>query len=241
MVSLTQTKKRRGRRSIPVEMSLSQHQRRERAVTDIVRSLTKEAVAVNSVAERYKRLWHADSWPVMAGCIAAWLLDGIVLAGVFYLGNADTRKHDVRVVHTFYSLAIYFLHVSYLLSPLTATKFSALIMAGNVGVFTCSLAITAPAAIFKYQGILFGGDQQMDHVAAVGTAAAWVQIMLVLGAATGYSCRRVSMQGNATAKPERTEQQNGTLLESTPTAWKTHSTEALEEGIRTGVAISSGG
>jgi hypothetical protein len=177
-------------------------QRREREVTDIVRSLTTEAVAANSVAERYKRLWRGDSWPVMAGCIAAWLLDGIALAGVFYLGNADTRKHDVRVVHTFYSLAIYFLHVSYLLSPLTATKFSALIMAGNVGsVFTCSLAITAPAAIFKYQGILFGGDQQMDHVAAVGTAAAWVQIMLVLGAATAA----VGLPCNGMQPPSRRE------------------------------------
>jgi hypothetical protein len=122
------------------------------------------AVAANSIAERYKRLWNEDSLPVMAGCVVAWLLDGIVLAGVFYFGKPDTRKHHVRVVHTFYSLAIYFLHVSSLLSPLTATKFSALIMTGNVGVFTCSLAITAPAAIVKYQGILFVGNQQPDYL-----------------------------------------------------------------------------
>jgi hypothetical protein len=221
---------------MPVEMSLSQHQRREREVTDIVRSLTTEAVAANSVAERYKRLWHGDSWPVMAGCIAAWLLDGIVLAGVFYLGNADTRKHDVRVVHTFYSLAIYFLHVSYLLSPLTATKFSALIMmAGNVGVFTyhgASCDLQVPGNTLWW--ISADGPRCCRwHRGRLGP--------IHVGAWSCDSCRRVSMQRNATAKPERTEQQNGTLLESTPTAWKTHSTEALEEGIRTDVAISSGG
>jgi hypothetical protein len=35
-----------------------------------------------------------------AGCIANWFTDGIVLAVVFCFGNAGTRKHDVRVVHS---------------------------------------------------------------------------------------------------------------------------------------------
>jgi hypothetical protein len=51
--------------------------------------------------------------------------------------------------------------------------------------------------------------------AAAGTAAAWVQIMLVLGAATAA----VGLQ-------------NGTLLENTPTAWKTHSTDIFYRGLR---------
>jgi hypothetical protein len=122
------------------------------------------AVAANSIAERYKRLWNEDSLPVMPRWVVSWLLDCILLAGVAYFRKSDTRGQHVRVAHTVYALAIYFLHVAYLLSPLTATKFSALMMAGNVGVFTCSLAITEPAAIVKYQGILFVGIQQPDYL-----------------------------------------------------------------------------
>jgi hypothetical protein len=85
-----------------------------------------ESAAAKSVGDRYIRFWQGDPWHVVAAVsIGSWVLDGLLLAVVRFV-----------MIYTLYSLVIYVLHVSYILSPLIGTKFSALIMAGNMAIFT---------------------------------------------------------------------------------------------------------
>jgi hypothetical protein len=95
-----------------------------------------ESAAAKSVGDRYIRFWQGDPWHVVAVSIGSWVLDGLLLAVVRFVRTEGNRHHDFHVIYTLYSLVIYVLHVSYILSPLTSTKFSALIMAGNMAIFT---------------------------------------------------------------------------------------------------------
>jgi hypothetical protein len=93
---------------------------------------------------RYRRYWQAsDTWVLNVGFALSWLLDGYFCLAVGLAGGAD-RRRKVFLMHTCYALLIYTVKLLAILAPLTPSKEAAVLAGVHIGLYTASLAITAP-------------------------------------------------------------------------------------------------
>jgi hypothetical protein len=95
------------------------------------------------------------------GFALSWFLDGCFCLAVWLAGDAH-RMGKVFPMHTGYALLIYTVNHLAILAPLTPSKEAAVLAGVHVGLYTASLAITAPVAIIHCHNLLFFHDNGVD-------------------------------------------------------------------------------